>query len=677
MPLFSHLGHDSTVPQNGSAERVVERMTTSDGTQRRLKFYGLGDYASYWQRERAAEVVEHCDVLSTTQGISEILELHNAQLFVQNGLLPSSYTDGQRKACHALLPALRRTIGKFLNAITEENIASIIVGVDFEYRADLLDLLSRHKVCDRCGATTVLQVLASNGIGLGEIFASKELVRSCDVELRERLMSDPANGEYLVRKYIEKDARRGIYLPPSLTTHDARSLLDSYIDSNDAHPNLLELISLARVTKDGAVDAKLKLKAKRKHERWIEDFFKKNSGIKTGCEVAISEVQERAVESSLDEHVAKLSYSRRWLEDSLEPASILNNFLYLFEFADRRMLLTFPSYPAQLGVFERFLRVEGRDFYLTGAAFNFTERAAFLQTLMYERFLGSMGVELESVIAWFFADYLEAEFGASYFRFAPSSRGSTYLEKSRHIFAEMESVVRQFTLYVENGELDSGLLAIVSEQVSYRGLPSLTEGKYVYPSSNEDIQRIPRLLFSDQSGLTYINEALRGGDAARLLTDNVVAYEDFLDFQRGYVDYLIQLGVLTNSGPRVHFASADHFLVLKNLFDSEAASYYHYPPSVRDLIDEMVAKGWLVRRGSLLTEAEARYFNYCLNQTDFSNGPDLRNKYLHGSQANSDDEDAHLRTYVTALKLLIALVIKMNDDFCLRDDEKGNSLREA
>jgi hypothetical protein len=69
-------------------------------------------------------------------------------------------------------------------------------------------------------------------------------------------------------------------------------------------------------------------------------------------------------------------------------------------------------------------------------------------------------------------------------------------------------------------------------------------------------------------------------------------------------------------------------------------------------------------------EPEASYFNYLLNKTEFSNGPELRNKYLHGSQPPSASEAEHFHTYLTALKLLIALVIKINDDFCLFKPEK-------
>ena len=85
----------------------------------------------------------------------------------------------------------------------------------------------------------------------------------------------------------------------------------------------------------------------------------------------------------------------------------------------------------------------------------------------------------------------------------------------------------------------------------------------------------------------------------------------------------------------------------------------------------MVAKGWVTRRSSLLTDAEGKYFNYLLNRADFSNGPNLRNNYLHGSQVNADGEDAHFHAYITALRLTVALVIKMNDDFCLSATEES------
>src|SRR5699024_4268780 len=136
-------------------------------------------------------------------------------------------------------------------------------------------------------------------------------------------------------------------------------------------------------------------------------------------------------------------------------------------FANDHMLLELPSYGAQLGVFERFMGTPGKGDYRTGAAFRLQDQVSLLQTLMYERFLSSEGIELESVIAWFFTDYLEQEFGAKGLKSRASSPTATFLEKSRHLFSEMESVLKQFTLHVDYGEVDPELLTITSEQLSY------------------------------------------------------------------------------------------------------------------------------------------------------------------------------------------------------------------
>ncbi|MFJ3489117.1 hypothetical protein [Leifsonia aquatica] len=104
--------------------------------------------------------------------------------------------------------------------------------------------------------------------------------------------------------------------------------------------------------------------------------------------------------------------------------------------------------------------------------------------------------------------------------------------------------------------------------------------------------------------------------------------------------------------------------LLAALFRTRAATYHHLSQSGRAAANDMIEMGWVERRSSLLTEAEADYFNYMLNRAGFSDGPNLRNKCQHGSQNGSDDSE-HFNAYITALRLMIALVIKVNDEFII------------
>lgn len=643
-----------------------------DAAARRVRFYGVNDMATGWHVPRVAELVEGFDPESVPTSTEDILELHHVQQYLEHGFLPNSYTEEARNHAKARIPQIRSVVARFFSSVDNSTFAATVVGVGHGYHSDLLDLLGRNRAFERCHSATVLPALTVAGLPLGELLANKKLVQAYDAEMRDALRTSPRGAELLVRKCLQDDVREEIHLPLSFTTSDARELLEAYIDRKDANSNYVKLIATAKVEARVGIDAKLKLRAKRRYDEMIATLFAENEGFKTGCEISLSETQSEPVVFELDDSeglICKYTYSRQWLEETCDYPSILNNFIFLYEFVDRQALLLLPSYQAELGVMERTMGAKGRTEYRVGAAFRAKDMSILLQTRVYHHFLESMGINLEQVVSWFFEKYLVEEFGALNFSFAPSDTTTSYLQAVRHLFVEMESIANQFTLFVTDGELDRDLLSMGSELVRYKEIPSLLDGKYIYPSESEEIAGILHLLFSDQWTLNYINETLNADDAASLLLENQIAYDNFEDHQKPSIDYLIKLGVLEDTGTRVQLANVEQFLILKALFTTQASSYYHLSNAGRAEADAMVAKGWATRRSTLLTEAEGEYFNYFLNGVGMSNGPQLRNKYLHGSQANADGHDAHFSTYITALRLTVALVIKMNDDFCLAASE--------
>lgn len=643
---------------------------SGDDSVRRVRFYGADDLATYWQLERAAVIAEGFDPAEPPASTADFIELHNVQLYVEAGFLPRSDTDAQRAQAKASASEIRGAVARYFAAVDDANASEIVARVDYEHHSELLELLGRNGAFERCDADVMLSAFAALGVSLGTMLANKKLVLAYDRQLRDALLDAPGNAEHLVRKYMQEDASGQIHLPRSFSPEDSNGLLQRYVDFANANLNFIRMIETAPINGGTGVDAKLKLRAKRRKDLMTEELFRDNAGIKAGCEVGLSDVHDEPVMVELDGMVSKFTYSTRWLNQTVDNPSILNNFQHLFGFADRHVLLTLPAYPAGLGVFERLLTA-GRTDYRVGEAFRATDASSLLQTRLYRDFLASKDIDLESVVFWFFEEYLQQVFGALNFSFVPSDSGSSYLQRAQHLFVEMESVAHQFTLYVENGELDRDLLTITSDVVRFKEIPSLLAGKYVYASDNQDVTHVLHALFSDQSHLTYINEALRAESLAGLLVRNHLSYSDFHDHQKPALDRLIALAVLLDTGDRVKIADAGQFVILKSLFDTEVASYYHLSYAGREQVEMMISKGWVYRRALLLSQAVGSYFNYFLNKVEFSNGPELRNKYLHGLQTNADGAGAHFHAYITALRLVIALVIKINDDFCLATAERS------
>ncbi|MDO4759658.1 MAG: hypothetical protein Q4A30_02695, partial [Candidatus Saccharibacteria bacterium] len=498
---------------------------------------------------------------------------------------------------------------------------------------------------------------------------NKQTVKQYDQAIRKLVLSSAENAKYIIQKYFKKNERRDIYLPQSLTKEDVHDLLERYINGTNPNPNYLRLITRSRLIPSVGIDEKIKLLAKQKYTEWNDNFFKENEGsLLFATKIDLSDTQKEPVDISQNDQTTKFTYSKKWLKEHSDNLSALSNFIHIFPIANKHMLLTLPSYSSQLGIVERFMKVTGREEYLEGAHFKFIDQSTLGQVAMYEKFLRSEGKELENIIAWYFNDFLKDAFGADGFSYVASSTSATYFERCKHVFSEMDSVVKQFKLYAENGNIDQKLLAITSKTPDYKEIPSQSSDKYVYATENPEIFEVMHYLFSDQSGLTYINDALKDKDFASLLTNHKVRYRDFHNYQKQSLDKLIAWGIIKKASKHLVFQSKRQILILKNLFQMEALNYHRHSAEDKAEIDIMVNKGWMAKEGLLLTRPEANYFSYCLNQKEFSNGHDIRNIYMHGAMSKEDktDEGKHYKTYIITLRLLIALIIKIDDDFSVK-----------
>lgn len=131
-------------------------------------------------------------------------------------------------------------------------------------------------------------------------------------------------------------------------------------------------------------------------------------------------------------------------------------------------------------------------------------------------------------------------------------------------------------------------------------------------------------------------------------------------------NWLLERGaVVINDG--IFILNYERIRILKELND-KGVICLQYKDS--DILRELISKGEIRVESSLLSKPEWEYFDYVLNKAEFSNGLDLRNRYIHDT--NSLDEQQQQNDYIVLLKMFIILVIKINEEFCLQDKISKN-----
>ena len=150
---------------------------------------------------------------------------------------------------------------------------------------------------------------------------------------------------------------------------------------------------------------------------------------------------------------------------------------------------------------------------------------------------------------------------------------------------------------------------------------------------------------------------------------NISEYEEY---QKKSIMHLVDKKIIQiNERGFLSFVNFGEVAVLCDLYYNGFASVSYYRKhNMMNLIETLQQKDWIFFSGELLASPKSDYFNYYLNKSDFSNGFDLRNKYLHGTQRKKgSDDELHKMNYYTLLMLYVIIVIKINEEFCERSGD--------
>ena len=643
----------------------------------KVVFHSKEDMAGGYNLQKGEHILRADTKLNYTD-INEILELYNIKKYIDNDLYLRNWTQDDIANFKQKATEFGKAIGRFFATINDNYIVREYEKTLRNYVHSFWEIVNNQNIFKRISKTDFSNILTNEQHLIHEILIHKGIVDYYDAEIKNFLLSYSQSAEILLSIYeVKVDfGKNKKYLPKSLTVDEKESILSNYLDSADVNYNYIGLIQNARNRNDFKVSDKTRLKAKRLYKSETEKFFAGNNGMRYGVSVSFPEKSSKIKVGNIDENsIINYSYSLDFIKQNRDPYLIFQNFIVLFEYLDIQHRINLVSKKNKMGVFERIMGVHSQNEYRGGTEFNLLEMTSQIQLAGYNKVLSDLGISLENVLHDVFTSSFQEKYEfANNARFSIPS-ATKYFEKVRLLAPEFESVLKQFKLFVEEGSIDFELLQISSNPTTIKDIPSLNKNKYIYfNEDNKELIGCVNLFFSDQTTLAYVEpfQEKHYHTFFDLLANEQVKFSSYEEYQRPQLNYLIDKGFINiDSDDFVQVTNSARVIILKDLYINEVASFYRYLFELRQEAQEMEAEKIICFDSSLFSKPEQAYFNYFLNKSEFTNGLDLRNSYLHGTQATPDEIQKHEYAYFTYLKLLILTFLKIEDDLIINKAVKN------
>lgn len=643
----------------------------------RVKFYSENDLCYGWHLDKIA-TIEIPDVDDIT--INDAIEFYEIKRYLDAGVRLKLWDDEQLREYKDKSMKLDSLCKHFFNQLEDENVERLYGDIEFGYHSEFWLLFDICKLYNKISDDAFSSLIEHERVSPHDLFKHKSIVKKYGKILREYILHNDFCVPVLLHVY-EQDytGKEKLVLPEELTGQDICNYLESYIDSEHPNTNYLSDIENMRCTKQFPITDEIRLKAKRRYKTEIEKLFATGTGVEYGYQLSFNPDQKEEIianECVIDGVKSFcLSYSTKWLEDSLDFPSILNNFIYIFEFVDASQMRSLHvSKKSQSGVFEDIFLSESSRYYHCNSAFNATQAFAMMQMTAYYDFLEQNNIQIEDVLHWFFTEYLQTEFSCPEMRVAFPSRGTSYSEKCSTIITAFETIIKQYALYLRNGSIDFELVAMSTTPILFKDIGSLIESKYVY-GNGTDYNNLNHMLFSNQNLLSHLNRIYEEGRHYDcfydLLKKETIFLSDYREEEKKSFEYLESFDIVNIcEDGKIEPKNKAKIAVLRDLHRNDVISKQHYYPKLQKDIDELITQGVLMEESTLFSRPEVDYLNYMLNRSEFVNGLEIRNKYIHGIQQVNMNEDEHKQNYFVLLRLFILLAIKINDEFCLMDSSE-------
>lgn len=640
--------------------------------RRRVNFYSKEDLSASHELKRSEELLDNF-LLSDNFEINDFFEFYNIKVYFDHNLFLYSWDDKVKANYQKIVESVFVKLKEHLLTIDDSNLEKTIKNIEFNYYEDFWQLFNNLNIGRKIDGQNFINILKNNPRHINYILQQKKVVEKFDKKIREFLLHFKNTTQLLLSKLEEKHfsgKAPNYHFPLSLTLLDKEQVINNYLDGDEPNLNYVRLIENSKDSTDLRLSPKTRLKAKRLSEKLNNEIFEKGHSWSIRVQVGISKDQIDPAKYNYSEGLFEVVYSEGLLNNCLKnDVKLFHLFSQLFMYLDESNLITLVNKSNEVNSFERTF-MKSKNAYEKGEVFTRKEYLSNLQLIIFDDYLRRNNNYLEKIINSF-VDYLNKLITPHQIHFNIRINESAYVEKIRSTTPDFEFLLKQFKLLSKEGEIDLELIQLDSNPIHLSDIYSLNKKKYIY-SNNNLIIYLKNVFFSSQSMLYYIEEFKEKYECLYdLLINENVRLEDFENYQKTEIEKLISDKYLkTNEQGFVKIKNDVRLFIIGQLHTNEVINYWIYPKQIRDEIDVLLEDKSFKSENTLLTIQEKNYFNYYLNKKEFTNGFDLRNKYLHGT--NSFSEDEHKMDYFRLLKIIILTLLKIEDDIVIFNKNKLN-----
>lgn len=631
--------------------------------EKKVVFFSPDDLAGGSNLKLAKEVLTVFNSSIKTSEINDVIELYHIKLYFDNKLFLLSWSDEEKAVLSEKQKQSFQHVKDLFTSLSNDEIPVLLESLYYQYKNSFWHLLSYFETYKRLQKGTFSSILASDPNLIRHILTEKKIVDYFKDEIKTFLLGFNTAAELLLNSTEKRDRPIKYFFPNTITDVDKEKMVSTYVASEKANLNYLRLIQHARDS-DLKLSAKLKLQLQKRIVALNDEILAKGNAAAFGIKAGLIEDQIEPKKIELDGLNMQVTYSKVFLDKRKSIKERFTLFANLFEFVDSEKLISLVNIPNEMNILER-LSTASKNEYATGISFQYKSHLSLMELFLFDNYLKQQENSVELLIDKVVTEYLLSFDAKLAFRFNTPSPDASNLERIRSYAPELESLLRQYKLYVEEGELDFELLVLTSSALNFSDIKSLVDKKYVYSTSPE-IQRLAFLFFSSQTPLNYIPTLEKQYETFyHLIANEQVTIEQFENYQKEHIQQLINEDVLQiDSDGFIRIANAQRLFIVGRLHQVSVLSYWRYPLEIQNEIDILVSEKLLFFENTLFTKPELDYLNFYLNKKTFTNGMDIRNKYLHGS--NNASENAQQNDYYILLRILILILLKIEDDLIIR-----------